>query len=450
MSNWLLVLSLVGLVGSSASAQSSSLAKGVVDKEITPRQSGPLFQDPKSSPVTPRTPLHPPASDQFIVGMNPGGDVMALAAQLGADVHAVLPGPVPMGLLSVSQNSETMPGGPTIGSMMNFIEPVRTMGTPLEPGCAGNAQSSLPLSGSGCIAFFDGDPTPDEYFNQPALAPLDVSSLHALLVGRISTVAVIDTGIDASHPALLGRVLPFGYDFVDRDAYPMEMSNGIDDDGDGLIDEAFGHGTHIAGTIVLLNPDARILPLRVLDSDGNGTSFAVAEAIRYAVASGADVINLSLGMDETSLAVRLAIAEADAADVVVMAAAGNANTELVQFPARLQDVVAVAAVDAFDTKASFSSFGEDVELVAPGVNIYSAMPGEQYAWWSGTSMATSVASGAASLLHSLADNLYDTSGDKLLEDTSVSIEYLNPLYDDLLGDGRIDPIAAALLLFSEQ
>ena len=450
MSNCLLILSLVGLMGSSASAQSSSFSKGVADKETTPRQISPLLQTPKSSPVTPRTPFLPTASAPFIVGMNPGGDVMALAAQLGADVHAVLPGPVPMGLLSVSQNSETMPDGLTAGSTMNFIEPVRIMGSPLTPGCAGIAQSSVPLSGSGCIAFFDGDPTPDEYFNQPALAALNVSSLHAQLIGRISTVAVIDTGIDASHPVLLGRVLPFGYDFVDRDAYPMEMSNGIDDDGDGLIDEAFGHGTHIAGTIVLLNPDARILPLRVLDSDGNGTSFAVAEAIRFAVASGADVINLSLGMDETSLAVRLAIDEADLAGVVVMAAAGNAGAELVQFPARAKHALAVAAVDEFDTKAPFSSYGGAVKFAAPGVNIYSAMPGDQYAWWSGTSMATSVASGAVSLLHSLSTDPLEISAYNLLEDSTVPIDVLNPLYDDLLGYGRIDPIAAALLLFYEQ
>ena len=421
-----------------------TLASGAYAQRPTP-----VVQSPKTPSSLPAPTIEFNDDDRFVVGMKPGGDLSAAAALLGAKVIEWIPGPAPVGLLSTSRAIAPGDGAITGIPGIDFIEPVRKLRAPLSPGCTSSAATSTPFSGSGCIAFFDGDPTPAEYFDQPALAALDVGSLHSMLVGNLSIVAVIDTGIDATHPALIGRVLPNGFDFVDRDALPAEMSDGIDNDGDGLTDEAFGHGTHIAGTIVLLNPDARILPLRVLDSEGNGTSFAVAEAIYFAIASGADVINLSLGMNGNSEAVNQALEAAHEAEVVVLAAAGNGGTQFVQSPARIDDVVAVAAVDEFDAKASFSSYGNAVELSAPGVNIYSAMPGGQYAWWSGTSMATSVASGAVSLLHSLSGDPFETSGDELLETSSISIEQFNPGFHDFLGDGRIDPVAASLLLFSK-
>ena len=380
----------------------------------------------------------------YVIGMALGGDVEDAAQMLGANVLSIIPGQAPVGLLQIATGTRaTIKALVATDPMIQFVEPQRRLGAPITPGCSAGGG----LSGSGCIAFFDGDPTPDEYFSQPALAALDVANLHPLLVGNLSIVAVIDTGVDASHTMLAGRVLPFGYDFVDRDTDPSEVANGIDEDADGLIDEAYGHGTHVAGTIALLNPDARILPLRVLDSDGNGTSFAVAEAIYFAVASGADVINLSLGMNGGSKAVRQAIFVAHEADVVVVAAAGNSGTQFVQFPARANDVLAVAAVDASDQKAAFSAYGDAVELAAPGDAIYSTMPGDQYAWWSGTSMAAAVASGAVSLLNSLSGTPFEVKGDDLLEDSSIPIDLFNPLYNELLGDGRIDPNAAAALMF---
>jgi subtilisin family serine protease len=381
---------------------------------------------------------------RYVVGVGIGDDVAVAAQGIGANVVSVIPGLAPTGLVEVPLTGvDAMMATAASDPKIQFVEPLRKLGAPVAPGCS----SGDGFAGSGCIAFFDGDPTPAEYFDQPAMAALDVASLYPLLSGNLSVVAVIDTGIDASHSMLAGRVLPFGHDFVDGDNDPSEVANGLDDDGDGQIDEAWGHGTHVAGTIALMNPDARILPLRILDSDGNGTSFAVAEAVAFAVASGADVINLSLGMNGVSEAVRKAIYEAHEANVIVLAAAGNAAAQLVQFPARADDVVAVAAVDQFDQKTSFSSFGPAVEVSAPGDRIYSTMPGDQYAWWSGTSMATAVASGAVSLLHSLSGDPFGIEADKLLGDSSYPIDGANPLYYDLLGDGRIDPTAAAALLF---
>ena len=93
-----------------------------------------------------------------------------------------------------------------------------------------------------------------------------------------------------------------GYDFVDNDLAPDEEANGLDDDGDGRVDELYGHGTHVAGIVHLVAPDARLLPLRVLNSDGRGNNFRTASAIVYATHRGADAINLSLGTPHQSAA----------------------------------------------------------------------------------------------------------------------------------------------------
>jgi subtilisin family serine protease len=377
---------------------------------------------------------------ELIVRLKPGGDLSLTAQSVGATLVKTIPGTSPTGLLRLPAN-QAMPICLQVQAApkVELVEWNRPMRAPIVPTCAAGAG----LSGSGCIAFYDGDPTPAEYFAQPAVSVLQVGALQDQLSGNLSIVAVIDTGIDASHPVLAGKVLPYGYDFLDGDTDPSEEANGLDDDGNGLIDEAWGHGTHLAGTIALINPDARILPLRVLDSDGKGSVFDVAEAIAYAVSAGADVLNLSLGMQGSSAVVAAALQEAHDAGVQIYAAAGNTGSKSVQFPASWHDALGVAAVDEFDVKAPFSSYGNKVDVSAPGTDIYGPMPGGLYARWSGTSMATAVASGAGSLLHSLTGKPFATESADALQDSSKSIEHQNPNLDDMLGSGRIDPPAAA-------
>jgi subtilisin family serine protease len=241
------------------------------------------------------------------------------------------------------------------------------------------------------------------------------------------------------------------------------VTNGIDDDGDTWVDEAFGHGTHLSSIVVLLNPDARILPLRVLDAEGNGDSFDVADAIYYAVDHGAQVINLSLSMKTPSTAVALAMEYARFAGVPVFTSAGNNGKEKVLFPGNYdpstmdfdfpflpvgwapseETVTTVAATDECNKKADFSAYGLDVNLVAPGVNIYGAMPGGGYAWWSGTSMSTAVASGVASLVLSVAGPDLLTPPQHVLMYTAKPVDWLNPDYQGLLGVGSIDAGSAA-------
>jgi subtilisin family serine protease len=141
---------------------------------------------------------------------------------------------------------------------------------------------------------------------------------------------------------------------------------------------------------------------------------------------------------------------------VVVAAAGNTGSQTVLYPAAYAGVIAVAALDAADHKASFSAYGKKVDLSAPGTEIYSSMPGNAYAWWSGTSMATAVVSGTASLVPSLfpaEESPYSgpvppKKAFNAIYDTAVSVDSVNPDYEKLLGEGRVDILAAALELLS--
>ena len=144
---------------------------------------------------------------------------------------------------------------------------------------------------------------------------------------------------------------------------------------DGRVDELYGHGTHVAGILHLVAPDARLLPLRVLNSDGRGNNFRTASAIVYAAHRGADAINLSLGTSEQSMLLREAVNEAAQLGVVIVAAAGNLNTDAKQYPAAEACAIAVTSVNAQERKSSFANYGDWIGVAAPGENIYQRVPG---------------------------------------------------------------------------
>ena len=165
---------------------------------------------------------------------------------------------------------------------------------------------------------------------------------------------------------------------------------------------AYGHGTFVSGLVALAAPEARIMPVRVLDPNGTGDVWRLAKAMVWAAANGANVINLSLGTyTRTHVANELISGLATTGrGVVVVAAAGNAASNLPQFPAGEGGarLLAVAATTPLDTLAPFSDFGSWVDVAAPGASIWSTVPGGQYATWTGTSMASGLASGNAALV----------------------------------------------------
>lgn len=246
------------------------------------------------------------------------------------------------------------------------------------------------------------------------------------------TVAVIDTGVDASHPELQGRVLE-GRDFVAS--------------GDGRSD-ANGHGTHVSGVIAAaadngegiagIAPKVKILPVRVLDKTGWGDDAQVAEGIVWAVDNGADILNLSLGTHDPNPLMRTAVNYAQEKGVLVVAAAGNDGSQGPKsYPAAWERVLAVAATTPMDTVASFSTAGDYVDIAAPGSLVMSTVPGG-YAPMSGTSMATPHVTAAAALL--MASGYRAEQAQTRLLETAIDLAPRGT--DDRTGRGLMDPARA--------
>ncbi len=248
----------------------------------------------------------------------------------------------------------------------------------------------------------DLSPTEDKFRGQPAVTQIQLDAAALVTAGTGTVVAVMDTGVDPCNPLLVGRILAGGLDTVDGDLSPWETRDGLDEDGDGDIDEAAGHGSFVASMVALAAPGARILPYRVLDDDGGGTAYDLALALADAIDRGVDVINLSLTYHERSTVVDLLLEEAAARGIVVVAAAGNdAGTDL-PFPAVDSHVLAVTALAADGaTLASFANRSPLVPLAAPGEDLYGALDRGFEGTWSGSSMAAPLAAAGAALLKSL-------------------------------------------------
>ncbi|HKV42496.1 MAG TPA: S8 family serine peptidase [Blastocatellia bacterium] len=313
-------------------------------------------------------------------------------------------------------------------------------------------QSPLSLFGRRTMGFPDNHPElghqSPEYNSQSALDKLDLGQAHVHSTGKGVVVAVIDTGVDITHPALAGHLWlnPSPNDlagFVDD----IHGWNFVDDNND--ISEVAprkpaksiaGHGTFIAGLIALMAPDAQIMVLKAFPPSGVTNAFIVADAVRYAANHGASVINLSFGGSVISPVLADAIADAKDRGVFMAAAVGNDGEDVSIFPANSTDVTGVAAVDANDALAPFSNFGTDVAVVAPGVNVVSTFPGGNYAKWSGTSFAAPLTSAEGALI--LSSDLYTPDVDGLIKETAVSVDTENVAFAGELGKGRIDPVAA--------
>ena len=248
------------------------------------------------------------------------------------------------------------------------------------------------------FAFDDGFGSAATFEEQPAADAIHLNAAHEVALGQGVKVAILDTGVDARH-TLLWSAYAGGIDLVSGDNDPTERRDFKDNDGDGQTDEAFGHGTHVAGIIHLVAPQAGLLIVRVLDDDGRGRLIDIVAGVRWAVANGAKVINLSLGSLEKSDALQLALRDAKHSGVVVITSAGNwGNDKPEEYPARSHYVAAIAAVDASAQPAKFSSYGDIVALSAPGVGVRSTYPGGGYRLWSGTSMAAPFVAGTCALL----------------------------------------------------
>ena len=190
--------------------------------------------------------------------------------------------------------------------------------------------------------------------------------------------------------------------FVDQETSPF-----VDQETSPFVDQippGFGHGTMVAGIVHLVAPNVRIVPVRAFDDNGSGTMADVIQSINWAVANGADVINMSFSAPSYSRELDQAIQAAVAANVICVASVSNSGSTAPVYPAALRSVIGVGATNNDDTAAFFSDYGSDVALAAPGVAIYSPYPNNAYASANGTSFATPFVAGAAALLKSIDRN----------------------------------------------
>ena len=205
------------------------------------------------------------------------------------------------------------------------------------------------------------------------------------------SVAVLDTGIDVSHPHLYFRTVG-GYNFI-KDDYNNDPNNPFD---------KYGHGTHVSGTIVdCTTPNVKIMPVKVLNDSGFGDEYTISLGIRYAADNSAKVINMSLGgvCNDDDCLVKQAVDDATAAGVIIVVAAGNDSSDTKDVcPAKLANVITVAALYDNDLPTYFTNYGDAIDVAAPGYNILSSIPGGEYKELSGTSMASPHVAAAAAML----------------------------------------------------
>jgi type VII secretion-associated serine protease mycosin len=248
------------------------------------------------------------------------------------------------------------------------------------------------------------------------LPVIDTEEGWTLSRGKKSvTIAVIDSGVDLNHPDLVHRL---------QTGYNVLAENNIPEDDNG-------HGTHVAG-IIASEPNNhegvagitwfnRVMPIKALNADGYGTSFDVAKGIRWAVDHGAKVINLSLGNYQPSTVLEEAIRYAYSHDVVLVAASGNDSTSQPSFPAAYPEVISVGAVNPDLSFATYSNYGNYLDVVAPGTNIASTFSQHRYAALSGTSMAAPHVTALAGLIRSINPHLTNDDVKQIIINTATDL-----------------------------
>jgi subtilisin family serine protease len=298
--------------------------------------------------------------------------------------------------------------------------------------------------------------------SQGGLLNADINIEPAWALGTATSIvtAVIDTGVDYTHPDLASNI------WTNTDEV---AGNGIDDDGNGFVDDVRGwdfvnndsdpmddngHGTHVAGTIGAVGNNgigvtgvawtASIMPLKFLDQSGSGSLSDAIKAIQYARVNGAKIINASWGGGGLSSALQSAITQFITSGGLFVAAAGNEATNndvTPSYPANYQGVISVGASTRTDTRASFSNYGTSVDVFAPGQSILSTLPGNRYGSLSGTSMATPQVAGALALLWGQNPTLSaNTISQALINSTDNVLRASNSTH------GRINVGAAATAL----
>jgi thermitase len=257
------------------------------------------------------------------------------------------------------------------------------------------------------------------------------------------TIAVLDTGINAGHEDLQASIVP-GYDFINNNNNPVD---------------GHGHGTHVAGIAAAIANNgkgitgiaggAKIMPIKVMNDSGSGDYASIINGIKYAADHGADVISMSLGGPGSSQAMQDAVNYAISRGASVVAASGNSNSA-VAFPGNCNGVITVGAIDSNKQRASFSNYGPEMDVMAPGVNIISSYKGtsSSYTSMSGTSMATPFVAGVTALVRAANPNLTSAEVTKIIDQATIDLGTAG--FDNYYGYGLVDANKAVDLALKRQ
>jgi subtilisin family serine protease len=430
------------------------------------------------------------AQNHYIVRLW-SGDIHSVANAAGMQVVASLGGSA-KGLyvlnsqLPASSAAPLLRGNPAVVSVevdasLALPETVNTAVT-AAPNVAGVASWIGPY-----INRFQTDPATgakvwSAYLNQPAVSDVHLNAARSIATGK-GTVAILDTGIDFTHPAFGGSVV-WGWDFVNNlpggYATPFDLpfnsnlsqssasildlntSPILDDDStlavnqsttpildddsslvlgqsttpilDGLSgakpSSRFGHGTMVAGVVHLFAPTAHLLPVKVFDANGGSSLSLIIQGIYYAVDQGAKVINMSFSLTQGSTELQTAINYATAHNAVIVAAAGNEGESIMVYPAGYSGVEGVGSTNNQDVRSVFSNYGQVVDIAAPGEGVITPYPLNNWAAGWGTSFSAPMVAGTAALLFQLNPQLNQSAAVQALSHAA-------PIGQQL-GVGRLD------------
>lgn len=293
----------------------------------------------------------------------------------------------------------------------------------------------LDAAGKSGVSNYYGGKVWDGYIEQAAGGVIRLQEAQRAFASGHGIVAVIDTGADLHHHVLNSALL-HGFDFTRGRPGASELAD-LDQSTVAILDRkavnvfknrlakvnqstvaildqstvaildssslpsAFGHGTMVAGLVHYVAPKAKILPLKAFSADGTGDLYDILQAIYYAVDSGAQVINMSFSMEEPSPELEAALAYAASRGVICVGSAGNSGSMANVYPAAFERVEGVASTTLQDALSTFSNFGAAVSIAAPGENLITTYPGNNYAGVSGTSFSAALISGAAALIAQL-------------------------------------------------
>lgn len=291
---------------------------------------------------------------------------------------------------------------------------------------------------------------------------------------REVVVAIVDTGVDTTHNDLRENIWvnvgETGLDTFGRD----KRNNGVDDDSNGFIDDWFGwdfvgsgsiedniplpghlHGTHVAGIAGAVTNNhigiagtalgVKLMAIKVgSDNPSHNTVDKIGDAVLYAAAMGANVVNCSFGSPSFSQAEQEVFQAASDLGATIVAASGNNGLEMIYYPAGYKSVIAVGASTRSDVIASFSNYHRMVDIVAPGSSIVSCVPGNDYSWFDGTSLSTPIVSAVAAMTIRSNPALTPRHVKAVLLSSATNIDTLNQNQIGKFGAGRVDALQAVI------